>query len=87
MTTILGIVALIGAALFGVFWRSNKPDAALTENNKVKATLAEKDKELAANNTSLKQEEVTRQQLKSDMENAKNEENPDNVLDFFNNKK
>ncbi len=87
MSSILAVLALIGAAIFGVFWRSNKPDKVLEENNKVKEVLAEKDKELANNNASLKQEEVTRQQLKDDMEKNKNEENPDNILDFFNGRK
>ncbi len=56
-------------------------------NNMVKEKLAEKDKELTVNNTNLKKEEEIRNQLNEDMKKEQNEENPDNVLDFFNNRK
>ncbi len=86
----LAVLGLIVGGIIALFWYKNNQDGKmLAENAKTKEKLAEKDKELAVNDAALKNEEATRNQLKSDMEAAKNEKDPspNNVVDFFNNRK
>ncbi len=82
----LAVLGLIVGGIIALFWyKNNQDEKTLAENTKVKEKLAEKDKELAVNDAALKNEEATRNQLKSDMEAAKNEKiTSDNVVDFFN---
>ena len=84
---ILALGAIIGAILAFLFFKKSD-NTVNEENNKVKERLAEKDLVLNNNNNELQKEAAIRQNLKEDMEKTKNEEvTPDNVLDFFNNRK
>lgn len=94
MKTIKEIAAGIGlvfGAFIAYFWYKNSQDSkVLEDNNKVKEQLTEKDKEIAVNKQDEQNQEIIRNQLQDDLkktEENKDEENPSNVVDFFNNRK
>lgn len=86
---LLSIVAVIGAvfsALFLLF--RNKPSKVLAENEAAKEKLKEIDVQLKGSRDALKLEEEMRNQLKEDLEKAKNEEvNDVDLATFFNTRK
>lgn len=90
MSTILAVVgALVVGLIALLLGTQKKTDQVLADNNKVKEDLKKADGQLAQNNTDLKKEEDTRNQLKEDIAKAgeKHEEDPSNIIDFFNNRK
>lgn len=84
-------IGLVVGAIVAFFWYKNNQDSkVLEDNNKIKEQLVEKDKEIAVNSADIKNQETVRNQLQEDIkktEESKDEETPNNVVDFFNNRK
>lgn len=88
---VMEAVAVLFGLLVGFFVIKNKEDKQLLDDNKnVVAGLAVQTQQIASNDQDIAKQEVIQNQLKVDMEKTKNDttqENPSNVVDFFNNRK
>lgn len=85
-----GIGLVFGAVIAFFWWKDSQDSKVLADNEKVKDSLKKTDEQIAVNNAANAQEEIVRNQLKEDIkktEENKDEENPNNVVDFFNSRK
>lgn len=90
MELILGLLGVIAALVGAFFFQRSKAQTneAINENLKTKEELLKVDEKVVLNNSSLKQEEITRNQLREDIKKEQNEEStPGDILEFFNKRK
>lgn len=87
LSYILTFLAGAGILVLAFLQRKNI-EKVLKDNDKVKEELGKKDEAIASNNASLDQEEQKRQQAATEAEKLKNEKvDPNNIVDFFNQRK